>query len=187
MASRPGGDFDAGFAAYDNTADPACHGGSFMTGSAYSSFLNGHAFTAKSPIATLNAGQVLTTALTEGYAGHLMTTVNKTFTGPTTVYSTISEQLLAARYNGFDGPFGHAAPPGMRCGGGCGLCEVFFEVVYVHYWPVENPNTACLGNVTAATTMVAARNGSGPGITVHPRGLSKITAGASTAVLDGFT
>ena len=187
VASRPGGDYDYPFSAYDNTADPACVGKSRLTGSDYSSFIQGHAFTAKSPIATLSTGQVLTTVLTEGGFGQFIQYVNRTFTGPTTVYSTVSEQFLIPQNNGANPIQNRPQAPGLRCGGGCGICRVFFQVVYVHYWPVEKPNTACLDNNSVTPTPVAAGNGTGPGVTVHPRGLSKISADATTVVSGSVT
>lgn len=144
----------------------------------------GHSLTYARYITTLTERQTETILMTEGImTGGILgaqTYINSTFTGPTSVYETRTT-LLAPPIN----VNGMNISPGDVCGGRCGFCQLFFSTVYVYYWPVATPNTACLSTSYVASSQY---NLSSTGIPVQPRGLSDFSEGASTLVHpDGFT
>ena len=107
-----------------------------------------------------------------------------TYVGPTTVSTTWVRDLFDV--NGRFGLGNPIAPePYAPCGGACGICQLYFPTVYVYYWAVESPNTACLDTAyTTATLENITSSANAP----QPRGLSKITDTVSTLVnSEGFT
>ena len=144
----------------------------------------GHYLTFAKYITSLIDHQIETLELTEGIVtagiiGHY-TAVNRTFTGPASVYQT-QTTLLAPPIN----VDGENVSPGDVCAGACGFCQLYFPTVYVYYWPVATPNTACLSTSYVASSQY---NLSSTGITVQPRGLSGIAEGVTTLVnSEGFT
>ena len=181
-------DYGAEIHAGSNSLDPHCN--QTATG-----VLPDALVTVASALVILTEGQTLSTEIlaqqsvgTPGYDNSIVTSF---YTGPTTVsYTTVYDlfgfQDMAACIDG-----GCAA--GVICGGDCGSCKVFFPEVFVYYWPVPSPNTACLSPatqpspITAATAIpsggVSARN-----IPVQARGLSGVSGSGGTLVnSNGFT
>ena len=170
---------DDPFVAYSNPADPACN----ATHGAFS-FMTSATVVRKSPILTLTAGQTVTTRINEGYLGE--TLINETYTGPGTIYQTVTDAL-------FQGDIGSPTfqnvirPAGERCGGFCGSCGIYFDLVHVYYWPVASANTGCLSASNATATAMTAVNTFGKGVIVRPRGLSQLTGETTLVNSDGFT
>ena len=151
--------------------------------------------TVASALAVLTQGQTLSTVIlaqqsvgTPGYDNSLVTSI---YTGPTTVsYTTVID--LFPFNDGSEAQDGGYAP-GVICGGLCGDCKVFFPEVFVYYWPVASPNTACLDSTTQASAITAAPavpSGSvlARNIPVQARGLSGVSGSDGTLVnSNGFT
>ena len=183
VGTQPGDNFAPPFIAYDNTADPGCY--STMDPGLDSSFQADHTVIRKSPVTTLTAGQTITTQFIDGHC-YNTNYAKLTFSGPTTVYCTMTDHLVAPQFVG--GPlYNPPKPPGQRCGGQCGSCMLFYPLVTVHYWPVSDANTACLSASHNSSTLLALDTSTASGLTVRRRGISELPAGVSTLVSDGFT
>ena len=136
-----------------------------------------HTVTYVTTVAILTAGQTLSTVAwwIEDTTFH-----TETFTGPTTILFTTTAQLSPE----LDDPI-QMEPIGRICDGICGACSLYFPSVYVYYWPVASPNTACL---TAISTIAPSQGGAGSsGIVARPRALRERVDGTSTLVSNGFT
>lgn len=111
-------------------------------------------------------------------------TIFTTFTGPTTIYETITTWLSP----GWSWLNQLAGSANDVCGGLCGSCEIFYPEVFIYYWPVTSPNTACIQTNSSSSYQVSNQNSSSSDFKLHRRGLSKATAEVSTLVnSDGFT
>ena len=136
-----------------------------------------HFVTYVTTVTVLTAGQMLSTI-----AWWIADTTfyTETFTGPTTILFTTTAQLDPE----MEIPI-QVEPVGRICDGQCGACSLYFPSVYVYYWPVASPNTACL----TETTPVASSQGKtiSSGIVAQPRALRNRADGASTLVSNGFT
>ena len=146
-----------------DSADPYCGNNPFVM-----TVDSGHISTFVQFLTTLTDSQ---TQAIERYDGvfppkiGLGSYYEETFTGPTIIYTTITTRL------NFDVQ-GPKALPGDVCGGKCGICQLYFPTVYVYYWPVSSPNTACLGTPNSSLTAMD----------VQPRGLSSPSGNVSTIV-----
>lgn len=131
--------------------------------------------------------------LTAGKPPYAATYLNRTFTGPTTASRTTVHDLFPlVTPDRFGGAMDGGAPPGMMCGGACGLCEIIFPTAYVYYWPIVSPNTACLASTASnCSTPVTKREvydlPAGK-IVAEPRSLAGLPDSVSTIVnSNGFT
>lgn len=145
-----------------------------------SSMIDAHVVSRKSPIATVTAGQTLTTTLSER-VNFTTNFVVRTFTGPQTVYTTTSNSLVGQWFT--DGHMGPAAP-GYRCSGKCFECQLFFFTVSVFYWPTGPVNTDCLDAISS-TTMAGTLLSRG--VKVEARSLTGMAPDATTFITNGFT
>lgn len=137
----------------------------------------------RSPVATAAAGKTMTTEFLNIYHEVVTTTVF----GPSIAYYTITTVLQGAPFRNPIAPEMGWRPdssPGRRCGGNCNNCQLYFQAVYVYYWPVDSPNTACL----SSNDMGGWVNGS---LSFHEdvrqRGLSGLSGSATTLISAGFT
>ena len=113
---------------------------------------------------------------------------NFTYTGPSTVsYTTVYDLFPMEGPDYADGEGGY--PAGQACGGGCGVCRLLFPEVFVYYWPVSDPNTACLTSAGTTTAAPATRSDmAARGVPVQVRGLSGVSGAGGTLVNpNGFT
>ena len=167
------------FAAETGKNDPACS----LIGNTEIARPPSHVVELKSPVATLTTGQMLTTNvknITDILGG--FTLVPTVFSEPGIAYVTRTQTLSAM----FTPPLG-GNRPGERCGGSCKACSLYFESVYLHYWPTGTPNTACL-TASAANTDQSRLKQVKHGIRVIARSIDPISDGATTIVNDqGFT
>lgn len=188
--SYPVGPLQSGILAGLDSSDPHCdHASSVST-------LPGSYITVASALAILAKGETLTTQIHPPQSsgtpnGWLNNVIMTTYTGPTTVsFTTVSALFPGVLAN--DACFTSLCP-GAICGGSCGHCRVFAPTVYVYYWPVAEPNTACLSTTGQTSTMTAAITSlqsavSGRGLAVKARGLSGVSGGGGTLVnSNGFT
>lgn len=127
------------------------------------------------------------TAISDPYYNPSASSTSKvftTFTGPTTIYETITT-LLGSGWSGIDQP---AGPSNDVCGGICGICQLFYPEVFVYYWPVTPPNTACIQANSSSSFLVSSHDLYSSDIKINRRGLSKVIAEVSTLInSDGFT
>lgn len=139
--------------------------------------------------AELTAGQTLTDFVpqgvrTDGVPPHMVyVTWTAPKTAPTTVSLTLTEQIPF--HNDGQSLVGEAGQiPGAACGGRCGFCQLYFPTVYVYYWPVPSPNTACLSSSEGGSTTAKSKSSTG---SIKPRPLTKNRTNTSMIVSKGFT
>jgi len=170
---------NAGIFAGSNSADPHCTQSQNL-----SQLEAGRFVTYAESWTVLTAGQTVTDLVPQGIIaqGQATAYTNVTWTGPTTASITLTTVLLPFVNIG-EGPLGGNAP-GAVCGGRCGFCQLYFPTVYVYYWPVPSPNTACL---SSSTDGVATARFNSSIMVVKPRSLVKDSPDASTIVFNGFT
>ena len=172
-----------GIAAGFNTSDPHCYQ---TTKGVYSR--PEHIVTYAQLFTILTAHQTITTELFVGVQdfqiGGESSQSNFTFTGPSTVSTTVTSLLEPDLDTSDGGQHWAGLQPGAVCGGKCGWCQLFFPTVYVYYWPVAGQNTACL-NSTSTSAQFSVSSG---GVVVSARQMPQALAGASTLVnSNGFT